>query len=88
MPDECATLEPRVAGDASPDGNAPHVVVRIEHADHMLDMFHALNQPQAFFLVLKNPSADVGVQPDQVGDGGMIWGKFELVWHAPQVGAI
>jgi hypothetical protein len=47
----------------------------------VLDVFHAFDQPQSLFLVLKDASADVGVQPDQISDGGLIGTEFELMGH-------
>jgi hypothetical protein len=37
--------------------------------------------------VFENPSADIGAQPDQVIDGGVLWVRFELGCHAQKNGA-
>jgi hypothetical protein len=44
-------------------------------------MLHAFGEALCLFPVFQNPSAQIGVKPDQIIDGGMIGVSFERMWH-------
>jgi hypothetical protein len=51
-------------------------------------MAHGVGGGYRFLFVGLNLSAWIGVQPNQVRDGGMIGMGFESVWHFPKSGGI
>jgi len=52
-----------------------------KHADHGLDGDHVRGQAVGLLLILKDSSADIGVEPGEVGDGGVLGIGFEGVGH-------
>jgi hypothetical protein len=65
----------------SPGRNGPGVEIRIEQLDDVVNGQHGGGELRCLFLIVEEFAADVGVQPDQVRDGGIVGGSFEGMGH-------
>jgi hypothetical protein len=60
-------LHRTIAGVPPPDGDGPHIVARIEHADHGFDVLHVRGEALGLLAVREDAASQLGMKPNQGG---------------------